>query len=723
MKISVRLGIGFVLIICMMVSLGITSLMNIKKLASLTEQMYQHPLTVSNAVRDIRGGILEMQRSLTDVVLAADGKELQLAITSLNTHEESVNASFKIVFERFLGDKSDVERAHRLYLNWKPIREEVIALKRQNHRDEATVITKTKGEKYVTEMDASVQILIDFASDKAASFYAKAQNTEKGMQSLMIILIIATLLGAAAIAWFLGRFFSDSMNAAIAGANQMSTGDLTTSFTSNRDDETGKLFAAFNNMQEKWRSFIVGVKADSADLNDTSNDLNKVAGEMLQGAVAMSDKAGSVAEATDEMSNNMTAVSAAAEELSVNMKMVSDNASQSANNMVSVAGATKEMNQTVNEIAQNTEQAREITYQAVLSAKDASVKVDELGAAATEIDAVISAIEEIAEQTKLLSLNATIEAARAGEAGKGFTVVANEVKELANQTSTATLEISKKINAMRNSTTDTIEQIDNISRVINSTNEIVSSIATAVEEQSVTTRDISENIAQASDGIKEMTSAVNEAAQAVQEVNENITQAANSAQGIARDIADVNEESSSIKDIAALLSASAGELYGISHDINTPLQLFHLPPSSQPERRDGPRPLIRFNDSLDVFVEDMNSQHIKIFDYMNQVHFALKKRKRQNEILPILKGLNDYTIQHFANEEHWMESIAYPGLDAQKKAHTYLLDKISDIIKQIDEGQEVNLIEVMAFLKKWLQDHIAVTDKKYGEFCREKGTC
>ena len=114
---------------------------------------------------------------------------------------------------------------------------------------------------------------------------------------------------------------------------------------------------------------------------------------------------------------------------------------------------------------------------------------------------------------------------------------------------------------------------------------------------------------------------------------------------------------------------------------------------------------------------------IKIFDYMNQVHFALKARKRQDEILPILKSLNDYTIQHFANEERWMESINYPEIGNQKKAHTYLLDKIAEIISQLEAGDEVNLIEVMAFLKKWLQDHIVITDKKYGEFCQAKGGC
>ncbi len=535
------------------------------------------------------------------------------------------------------------------------------------------------------------------------------------------VLLVCSLLVAGLTGWLGQRLFAGVLADGARLADAMASGDLTRAGGQIRENDP--LAAAFAGMRKKLQSIIAGIKTDSTDLTATSAELNTVAGEMLLGAVTMSDKAARVASATGEMSSNMTAVSAAAEELSVNMKMVSDNAGQSADNMTSVAAATREMNITVEEIARNTEQARSVAGQAVQSAHDASAKVDALGAAAQEIDQVISTIEQIAEQTKLLSLNATIEAARAGEAGKGFAVVANEVKELANQTSTATIEIGRKINAMRDTTGGTIEEIGKISEVINHINEIVSSIATAVEEQAVTTRDISDNIAQASDGIKEMTTAVNEAALAVQEVNENIVQAARSARSIAEDIEDVNRESSTIKDIAAQLSASAGELDGIGQDLSTSLNLFRLPKDAGEPVRIGKRPLIRFNEALDVLVEEMNSQHVRIFDYMNQVHFALKDRKKQSEILPILKNLNSYTIQHFANEERWMASISYPGLDGQKKAHAYLLGKIEEIVAKMTAGEEVNLIEVMAFLKKWLQDHIAGTDKKYGEFCREKGTC
>ena len=107
---------------------------------------------------------------------------------------------------------------------------------------------------------------------------------------------------------------------------------------------------------------------------------------------------------------------------------------------------------------------------------------------------VVRLIDSIAGQTNLLALNATIEAARAGDAGKGFAVVAGEVKALAAQTAKATAEIGAQIETVRGATEETVAAMNEIGGIIGRMGDVSTAISAAVEEQSVTTREIASSI-------------------------------------------------------------------------------------------------------------------------------------------------------------------------------------------------------------------------------------
>ena len=117
-----------------------------------------------------------------------------------------------------------------------------------------------------------------------------------------------------------------------------------------------------------------------------------------------------------------------------------------------------------------------------------------LSQAAGRIGDVVKLITAVAEQTNLLALNATIEAARAGEAGRGFAVVAQEVKALAAQTGKATEEIGQQIATMQSATEDSVADIKEIGVTIDRVSDIVSNIATAVEQQGSATQDITRTL-------------------------------------------------------------------------------------------------------------------------------------------------------------------------------------------------------------------------------------
>ncbi|MEZ5951347.1 MAG: methyl-accepting chemotaxis protein [Planctomycetaceae bacterium] len=158
-----------------------------------------------------------------------------------------------------------------------------------------------------------------------------------------------------------------------------------------------------------------------------------------------------------------------------------------------------------------------MTAKAVQEADRTNVTIKELGDSSEQIGQVIKVITSIAQQTNPLALNATIEAARAGEAGKGFAVVANEVKELARQTAKATEEISEKIGAFSRQPVGRPPRLPRSAKVSSRINEISTTIASAVEEQTAATDEIARNVAEAATGTAEVSMNISKVSSAAAE--------------------------------------------------------------------------------------------------------------------------------------------------------------------------------------------------------------
>src|SRR5262249_40165165 len=174
-----------------------------------------------------------------------------------------------------------------------------------------------------------------------------------------------------------------------------------------------------------------------------------------------------------------------------------------------------------------------------------------------EIGKVLKVITSIAQQTNLLALNATIEAARAGEAGKGFAVVANEGKELARGTARATEDIGQKIGAIRHVTQGAVEAIARISQIIIQINDYQSTIASAVEEQSATAREIGLGGAAAARGSTEIARNITSVAQASQHAAEGASNTQKAAEELARMAAELQRLVEQFQDGQRLGAGSA----------------------------------------------------------------------------------------------------------------------------------------------------------------------
>jgi methyl-accepting chemotaxis protein len=250
------------------------------------------------------------------------------------------------------------------------------------------------------------------------------------------------------------------------------------------------------------------------------------------------------AEQLNQLSQQMTAN---ADETATQANVVSAASEQVSKNVQTVATGADEMGASIKEIAKNTSEATRIATAAVSTAESTNATIQKLGQSSAEIGQVIKVITTIAQQTNLLALNATIEAARAGEAGKGFAVVANEVKELAKETAKATEDISGKIEAIQSDTKAAVEAIGQIGTVINQINDIQNTIASAVEEQTATTNEISRNLAEAAKGGVDITRNITGVAEAARSTTAGAGETQKSAKGLEGMAAELQELVSQFK--------------------------------------------------------------------------------------------------------------------------------------------------------------------------------
>ncbi len=151
----------------------------------------------------------------------------------------------------------------------------------------------------------------------------------------------------------------------------------------------------------------------------------------------------------------------------------------------------------------------ELTGGAAQSTSNAVERISALNEASEKIKQIVEIIAEIAEQINFLALNATIEAAQAGDAGEGFAVVASEVKSSANQTQRATEDISKQVTDMLFEIEASTDSMQVMKSAVNKTNETVTSIASAVEEQSATVGNLSRSAQAARDKIMSVVEDIN----------------------------------------------------------------------------------------------------------------------------------------------------------------------------------------------------------------------
>lgn len=131
--------------------------------------------------------------------------------------------------------------------------------------------------------------------------------------------------------------------------------------------------------------------------------------------------------------------------------------------------------------------------------------------------------------------------------------------------------------------------------------------------------------------------------------------------------------------------------------------------------------LITWDDSLSVNVAEIDQQHKKLIDLINELNDAMKRGEGKSVVGKTVYNLFNYTLIHFKNEEQYFEKFGYPDTEKHKKEHAAFVQKVTDFKDGIESGKLSLSVGVMKFLRDWLQNHIKGTDKKYSDFFNENG--
>ncbi|HBA87015.1 MAG TPA: chemotaxis protein [Geobacter sp.] len=477
--------------------------------------------------------------------------------------------------------------------------------------------------------------------------------------------VILLISGAAC--WFAASSETKSLQEIATALENAAAGNLSYRIGKVGTGEIGRIGDAFNGMMGDWNKTmhqfftVTDLVRDSVALVSATNDAMAAAAE----DVAM--QASTIATASEEMS-------ATSGDIARNCLYAAENAHKATEETTSGA-----------EIVRNSARLMESIAQRVMAT---STSVAGLGERSDQIGAIAGTIEDIADQTNLLALNAAIEAARAGETGRGFAVVADEVRALAERTTRATKEIDSMIKSIQTETrtavgsmSEGVEQVNQgtaetcrsgeaLSGILGMINDLtmqLSQIATAAEEQTATTHEITSNI--------QMITSV---------VNSNV------------------ESARSTRSATGKLVQQVDEL----HKLVGHFQLSDAMVWDQ-----------SFSTSIDTFDE----QHKKLFEMVNELNQAMQHKRSKEAIGSVLQRLIAYTGTHFAAEEEAFRKSGYPEEAAHVQQHKDLVNQALALQEKFNSGETLLTHDVIEFLQNWLVKHIKGTDNRYGTHLRKAG--